>query len=145
MKKRITSGSTVSYSDTSLTTGKIYHYKVRAYRTVDGNRVYSSYSSIVSAKPLLSTPTITLSAGTKKAYVKWKKISGASGYEIYRSTSKTGSYSKVKTITSASTVSYTNSGLTSKKTYYYKVRAYRTVSGKKIYSSYSSIKNIKVK
>ena len=143
--KTITSGSTLSYTNTGLTTGKTYYYKVRAYRYVSGKKVYSSYSSIVSAKPSLSKPSLYLSAGSKKAYIKWSKISGASGYEIYRASSKNGYYSKIKTITSGKTTSYTNSKLTRKKTYYYKVRAYRYVSGKKVYSSYSSIKYVKIK
>ena len=143
--KTVTSASTLSYTNTGLTTGKTYYYKVRAYRTVNGSKVYGSYSSVVSAKPSLSKPSLYLSAGSKKAYIKWSKISGASGYEIYRASSKKGYYSKVKTITSGKTTSYTNSKLTRKKTYYYKVRAYRYVSGKKVYSSYSSVKYVKVK
>ncbi|WP_455538673.1 hypothetical protein [Terrisporobacter sp.] len=70
------------------------------------------------------------------------KISGASGYEVYRATSKSGKYSKIKTITKNSTVSYINSSLTKNKTYYYKVISYRTVSGKKIYSSYSAASKV---
>lgn len=143
--KTITSGSTVSYTDKSLATGTTYYYKVRAYRTVDKKKVYSSYSSVVSAKPVLKTPSVKLTSGSKKATIKWEKISGASGYEVYRATSKSGKYSKIKTITKNSTVSYVNSSLTKNKTYYYKVRAYRTVNGKKIYSSYSVVKSVKVK
>lgn len=143
--KSITNGSTVSYTDKSLTTGSTYYYKVRAYRTVDKKKVYSSYSSIASAKPVLKTPSVKLTSGSKKATIKWGKISGASGYEVYRATSKSGKYSKIKTITKNSTVSYVNSSLTKNKTYYYKVRAYRTVNGKKIYSSYSVAKSVKVK
>lgn len=143
--KTITSGSTVSYTDKSLATGTTYYYKVRAYRTVDKKKVYSSYSSVVSAKPVLKTPSVKLTSGSKKATIKWEKISGASGYEVYRATSKSGKYSKIKTITKNSTVSYVNSSLTKNKTYYYKVRAYRTVNGKKIYSSYSVSKSVKVK
>ena len=143
--KTITSGSTVSYTDKSLATGTTYYYKVRAYRTVDKKKVYSSYSSIASAKPVLKTPSVKLTSGSKKATIKWEKISGASGYEVYRATSKSGKYSKIKTITKNSTVSYVNSSLTKNKTYYYKVRAYRTVNGKKIYSSYSVAKSVKVK
>ena len=143
--KTITSGSTVSYTDKSLATGTTYYYKVRAYRTVDKTKVYSSYSSVVSAKPVLKTPSVKLTSGSKKATIKWEKISGASGYEVYRATSKSGKYSKIKTITKNSTVSYVNSSLTKNKTYYYKVRAYRTVNGKKIYSSYSVAKSVKVK
>ena len=143
--KTITSGSTVSYTDKSLATGTTYYYKVRAYRTVDKKKVYSSYSSVVSAKPVLKTPSVKLTSGSKKATIKWEKISGARGYEVYRATSKSGKYSKIKTITKNSTVSYVNSSLTKNKTYYYKVRAYRTVNGKKIYSSYSVAKSVKVK
>ena len=143
--KTITSGSTVSYTDKSLATGTTYYYKVRAYRTVDKKKVYSSYSSVVSAKPVLKTPSVKLTSGSKKATIKWEKISGASGYEVYRAISKSGKYSKIKTITKNSTVSYVNSSLTKNKTYYYKVRAYRTVNGKKIYSSYSVAKSVKVK
>lgn len=143
--KTVTSASTLSYTNTGLTTGKNYYYKVRAYTTINGSKVYGSYSSVVSAKPSLSKPSLYLSAGSKKAYIKWSKISGASGYEIYRASSKKGYYSKIKTITSGKTTSYTNSKLTRKKTYYYKVRAYRYVSGKKVYSSYSSVKYVKVK
>ena len=145
LKKNITSASISSYTNTSLITGKTYYYKIRAYKISNNKKIYGNFSSIVSAKPQLSTPSITLSSGSKKAYIKWKKIAGASGYEIYRATSKNGTYSKIKTITSSSTTSYTNSKLNRKKTYYYKIRAYKNVSGKKVYSSYSSVKYIKTK
>lgn len=137
--------NTLSYTHTSLKTGQTYYYKIRSYNMVNGKKVYSNYSSVVSSIPKLSTPNITLSAGSKKAYIKWKKISGASGYEIRRSPNKTGSNAKLITITKGNITSYTNSKLTSKKTYYYKVRAYRIVNGKKVYSSYSSTKYIKIK
>ncbi|MCC3866126.1 DUF5011 domain-containing protein, partial [Terrisporobacter petrolearius] len=145
LKKTVKSGSTLSYSNTGLTTGKTYYYKVRAYKVVDGKKQYGNFSQVVSSSPKLFTPSVTLSKGSKKATVKWKKISGASGYEIYRSNSKSATYSKVKSVSRGSTTSYTNRGLTSKKVYYYKIRAYRTVNGKKVYSSYSSIKYIKAK
>lgn len=56
-----------------------------------------------------------------------------------------GKYKAVSTIKKGSTVSYTNKKLTSKKTYYYKVRAYRVVNGKKVYSGYSKVKGVKIK
>ena len=59
-------------------------------------------------------------------------------------TSKSGKYTKIKTA-GKSTKSYTKSSLKKGKTYYFKVRTYKTVDGKKIYSSYSSVKSIKVK
>ena len=68
----------------------------------------------------------------------------ASGYEVYRATSLTGKYTKVKTITNNSTLSYTNKSLSRGKTYYYKVRAYRIVNGTKKYSSYSTVRGLKL-
>lgn len=139
--KTVTSGSTVSYTNGSLTAGKTYYYKVRAYKTIGTSKVYSSYSSIVSGKPVPAKPgsVKTTNAGSKKIQVTWGKVTGANGYEVYRSTSKAGSYQKVKTTTKNAAVSFTNTKLTIGKTYYYKVRAYRMVNGKKVYGSFSTI------
>lgn len=137
----INSGSILSYINSSLSTGKTYFYKVKAYRVVNSKKYYSPYSSMVSAVPVLAVPSkITLSkVSSTSIKASWYKVSEASGYELYRATSRTGTYSKVRTITSGSTISYTNTSLTRGKTYYYKVRAYKTVSGKKIYSSFTNI------
>ncbi|MDD7388888.1 MAG: fibronectin type III domain-containing protein [Lachnospiraceae bacterium] len=144
--KTVTKGSTVSYTNSKLTAGKTYYYKVRAYRTVNGKKVYGKYSSVKSAKPVPAKAVISSVKNSKsrQAAVTWKKVSGASGYVVYRATSKNGTYKAVATIKSGSTVKYTNTKLTKGKTYYYKVRAYRTVSGKKVYGSYSSVKSVKI-
>jgi hypothetical protein len=142
----ITKNSTTSYKKTELTAGKTYYFKVRAYKTINGKKSYGAYSEILTTTTKTKTPTISnVTAGSKKATVKWGKVSGATGYEVYMATSKNGKYSKITTITKNSTVSYTKTKLTKGKTYYFKVRTYRTVNGKKIYSGYSSIKNVKVK
>lgn len=78
------------------------------------------------------------------AKLSWKKVSDADGYEIYYTTAKNGTYKKLKTITKTSTVTYTKEKLTEGKTYYFKMRAYKTVDGKKIYGKYSVIKNVKI-
>ena len=144
LKKTITSGDSLSYTNTGLTTNKYYYYKVRAYRIVNDSKVYSSYSDIKSAKTALGIPTInSISPKYDRITVKWDKVDGADGYQVYRATSKTGTYTLKKTATSGYTLSYTNTGLTTGKTYYYKVRAYKTVNGSKIYSSYSDIKSAK--
>ena len=96
----------------------------------------------VKVKPSLKSPSVKLKSGKKKAIVKYNKVSGASGYKIYRSTKKSKGYKLIKTTKSRS---YTNKKLKSKKTYYYKVRAYKKVGKKTVYSSYSSIKKVKVR
>ena len=92
------------------------------------------------------TPKITKITAKKKALtLKWKKIKGVKGYKIYRSTSRNGSYSLVKTITKAKTVKWKNKKLQKKKTYYYKIVSYKIVSGRSIDSSYSAVKHKKTK
>lgn len=128
---------------TYITANKSY---VKAYRTIGGSKVYSSLSSAVSAKPNLEKPATvkTVKASSTSIKVSWSKVNEASGYELYRAPSKSGTYSKIKTLTTRSMVSYTNKSLKKKKTYYYKVRAYRLVNGKKIYSSYTSVVSYKL-
>jgi len=93
------------------------------------------------AKPVIKTKNIA----KRKAKVTWKKINGAVGYEVYRSTKKTKGFKKVKTVKSGSTVKYTSGKLKKGKTYYFKVRAYKVYKGKKIYSKYSKVKKVKIK
>lgn len=82
------------------------------------------------------------STSKKKATIRFDKVSGATHYQIYRSTSKNGKYKKVKTL-SASTRKWTDTKLKSRKKYYYKVRAYNKT--KKVYSIFTSAKGVTVK
>ena len=228
----ITKNSTLSYNNTKLTANKKYYYKVRAYKTVSGKKVYGSYSSVVSTKTAPVKPKVSISVkdynalnikvseskgsskyiidkslddkiytrlaeiDTAKTYTDselefnktyyyrikacnkdnrcsgWVKVNKkqttkvpsltlktivtkkinitvgsvnmADGYEVYRSTSKSGKYTSIKTITDINKLSFDN---TTKKgtTYYYKVRSYKVVDSKKVYSDYSGIKSIKSK
>ena len=147
--KSWTLGSTSrSLTDTGLTTGTAYYYKVRAYKTVSGINYYGSYSSLKAGVPSLSkpvTPSVSKSSKTT-VKVKWKGISGETGYQVYRATSKNGKYSKVKSVKMASS-KYPYAKIKAKKgkTYYYKVREYKKVGSKTVYSSFSSPKAYKLK
>lgn len=72
--------------------------------------------------------------------VKWKKVSGVTGYIIYQKKAS-GSYKKVDVVKGASKVSYTKKGLSAATKYTYKVKAYKSKSGKKSYSAYSKAKS----
>lgn len=148
MTVKATKNSTYSCHSKNLKTGKTYYYKVRAIsKQSDGTTYYGSYSAIVKASPTLNKTSINSlkNSSTRTAVVKWKKVSGATGYKVYRSTSKKGTYKVVKTIKSEKNVSYSNKKLTKGKTYYYKVRAYRVVDGKNVYGPYSAVKSVKIK
>lgn len=104
----------------------------------------SVYFEIVPKKSSVSSVT----AAKKSLKVKIKKVSSqATGYEIQYSTSKkfTKSTTKTKKVTSYKTTSVTIKSLKSKKTYYVRVRTYKTVGGKKYYSNWSSYKSKKTK
>ena len=131
-----------SYTNTSyIEDGNTYYYKVRA---LDANGTAGAWSSIVSvtyraaSTGTLSAPTVTGSNDSQgRPTLKWKAVSGAAKYEIYRSYSRDGSYSKYSTQTSTA---YTNSSyLTSGTTYYYKVRALGSDGS---YGPYSSVVSV---
>lgn len=131
-----------TYTVSKLKAGTNYKYAVKAYTTV-GKTVYwsASYAQISTAtKP--ATPTVKVSAGKKQAALSWNKVTGASGYVVYYSTSKNGTYKKLATVKGTS---YTAKKLATGKTYYFKVAAYKTVGKANIYGAYSTVKGVKVK
>ncbi|WP_129689904.1 InlB B-repeat-containing protein [Gottfriedia acidiceleris] len=106
-------------------------------RVTTNTTIYAKWVAIP-AKP--SNAKVT-KYGKTSAKLTWSSVSGATGYEIVKSTSKTGSY---KHLSDVKTTSYTNTGLTKGKTYYYKVRSFKIVGSKKIYSDWSSVVAIKL-
>lgn len=87
-----------------------------------------------------------LSKGKKKFIVTWAKISGVKGYQIqYSSDKKFKKNNKSVTVTKQKSTKATVKKLKSKKKYYVRVRTYKTVNGKKIYSSWSKAKSVKTK
>ena len=129
--------TSTSYTNTGLTTGTTYYYQVKAYTLVGSTKIYSAFTSAVCAKPIPATPTglTAARAGATSIKISWNAVTGATGYAIYRSTSPTSGFTYIKTVTSAS---YTNTGLTTGTTYYYKIKAYTMVGTTKVYCSTSA-------
>ena len=130
-----------SYTHDSRVSATSYYYRVKAFKYLNGMNRYSDYSSTLKATTKPLQPVVSLSS-TKTKYINLSltKISKrTTGYEIYMSTSKNGTYTLVGT---TSNKSFSKGNLTKGKTYYFKVRAYRSVDNTKIYSSYSTVKSI---
>lgn len=142
--KKVATTKNLSYKNSSLKAGTTYYYKVKAYKTVSGVKKYIGTSSAKAMITRPSTPTAKVTAGTRKATITWNKVTGASGYEVYMSTSKTGTYSRIKTVGS-SVKSITKTSLVKGKRYYFKVKAYKTINGTKVYSGTSVIASVVVK
>lgn len=131
-----------AYTDSGIDTGTTYYYAVQAYDT----SLPGDLSDCASAVPRLSATVISsLKPGKKSMTIKWKKVAGASGYAVYQSTKQKSGYKCIKTIKKAKTVQFTKKKLKSKKKYYYRVRAYRIVNGKKVWAGYSPVKSKKAK
>ncbi len=123
------SSKALSYTNSGLITGKTYYYKVRSFCGSGDTAIYADFSAAVSAIPAIAAPVLSVvPASSGSIRLTWSVQTGISGYEVYRSTQKSGTYSKIFTASDWPTAVYTNTGLTTNKTYYYKMRAF-TASG----------------
>lgn len=144
LKYRSSDTKTVTVSSSGMVTlknpGKAY-ITVTAAETKD----YRQASRTVSISSSLKNPVITLQAQKgRKVKISWNKVPGADGYSIYLYDSSKKKYTKL--ITRNSKVkSVLHKGLKAGKTNSYRIRAYRKVNGKVIYSSYSAVKKVRVK
>lgn len=117
--KKIKTTASTSYTDKKLSTGKIYYYKVFAYKDkIRGN------SAVVSAKtkPNKVSEFKAQLSGTNDVKLTWKKAGGAGSYYIFRSEDKSSGFKKIAEIKKTKT-SYLDKDLEEEKTYYYKICA----------------------
>ena len=102
--------------------------------------LYAKWTKVKVAKASL---TSAKNSKSKQILLKYKKVSGAKGYEISYSTDK--KFKKAVTKKNTAKTSYTISKLKKGKTYYVRIRAYKIDStGKKVYGKYSSVKKVKI-
>lgn len=134
--KQITKNSTLSWTDTSVSNGKKYVYKVRSYK---GSKITTNNTTKTIYRVSKPTPTVSRSSST--AITVKASNANATGFQIKYS--KNSNMSSAKTLTVAGTsLNYKITGLEKATKYYVQVRAYKTVSGTKYYSVYSDVKNV---
>lgn len=124
--------STLTYTDKKLTCGKTYYYKVKA---INGKK---SKTSKVKKVKVVPVKVKTISAASSKCgeiTVTYGKSSGASGYQLSCSPTAKGKFTVVNTSKQTSFTHSLDMGTAA----YYKIRAYKTIKGKKVYSSYSKV------
>lgn len=127
-------------SDKVLTWGKSHKIEVRAIRIVNGERKYGPKST-KAVKVTMKPAQPALSSATAKTYnsvqVKWKKVSGANGYELLRKADN-GKYKKIARVKGEKTVSYLDKKASLGVKYTYTVRAYWQSTSKIQTSSYAT-------
>lgn len=171
----ITIPSRTTDSDASSQTTTLTTFTTANQITADSKMVEGAYSianefskSLSKANTTTTTKATTTAKATKKASNKnkpkktkiksvkgkkngfkitWKKVSGVKGYQIKYSTNKYffESLTKSKNVKKAKTTSATVKNLRKGKTYFVKVRTYKIVKGKKVYSNWSKVKTVTAK
>ena len=138
---------------TSLTVKKLYAgtkytFRVVAYGKTSAGKVYDSDSyALLKTATKTKTPTlskVTASSTKGKAYVYHSDVSGETGYTVYYSTKKDSGFKKYANF-KADTTRCDITGLTSGKTYYFKVRTYIKTDSGYVYSAWSTVKSVTVK
>ena len=119
--------------------GDIYHVQAAVK---NANKTTTPVKATV--KKPSATKITSIKAGKRKATIRWKKASKATGYYVYRATSPRGKYKKVATVTGKT--SYTDKkSLKSRKNYYYKVVSIRKSGSKVVKAKASAYKRVKIK
>lgn len=119
--------------------GDIYHVQAAVK---NANKTTTPVKATV--KKPSATKITSIKAGKRKATIRWKKASKATGYYVYRATSPRGKYKKVATVTGKT--SYTDKkSLKRKKNYYYKVVSIRKSGSKVVKAKASAYKRVKIK
>lgn len=133
----LTPGQELCHTADNLYTKKTYYYRV-VVTDVDGA---AATSETLEAKPALSSPKVTKleASSSGQIDIAWSAVEGADFYRVYRSTTKTGGYKRVKTVFGTS---YTNK-VTTGVTYYYKIMPLRyNPDGKKVYGKCSTPQSV---
>ena len=114
------------YSLSSSDVGKAFYYRICSYNVVQGNKATSAWTGPVKVILNMPRPTVTAEPQNKgRINLTWTDLS-ATKYEVYRSTS---AYSGYMLLTTVTTNSYSNAGLSFGTIYYYRVRAIKLDGG----------------
>ena len=119
-----------------LTPGADYWFKVCAYTERDEKKITGDFSEPVKVHNLGTCDNFTVTGkDTNCALLRWDKVPGCTGYQVFRTVAGSGVYTWVKNATTAQVANYS---LIPGTTYYYKIRAYIDLpDGKRAYGQYT--------
>ena len=127
-----------SYTNCIAASGTEYYYKVKAAAVVNGKNVASDFSNTKSLFTTPAAPSVSITTSKGKPKLTWKAVKGADKYYIYRSTDG----KNFKYYNETDEAGYTNYSTNIGTTYYYKVRAVKTIDGNDHKSDFSAVRSI---
>ena len=127
-----------SYTNCIAASGTEYYYKVKAAAVVNGKDVASDFSNTKSLFTTPAAPSVSITTSKGKPKLTWKAVKGADNYWIYRSTDG----KNFKYYNETDEAGYTNYSTNIGTTYYYKVRAVKTIDGNDHKSDFSAVRSI---
>lgn len=131
--KLIGTTTSTKFTNSKKSSGTMYRYKVRAFNTVDGQRIEGAYSSELTTCTLPANVSFSLcSTDVDSITLNWNKVSKATGYQVEMYTNGTW-----KTLSTLSGTSYTASDLSQKTAYRFRVRAIRNYNYINYYGDYT--------
>lgn len=149
-KIKTLSSKYTSYQDKKRKSATAYYYKIRPYRNVvpSGKTkkvvFYGAYSAVHKSGTRPKKASFTMKKRGRRLKITNKKVSGCTGYRIYLKSGKKGKYKRVKQLNGSRKRTWYTKKLRKKKVYYVRIRAYKQISGKKYFGSYSKSKKIRI-
>ena len=134
-----TSNTAVSHKITGLKAGTQYKFRVRAYINDEGGRIYSVYNTTLNEATAPAAVKNFRSTITAKTAIRfnWDKNTTADGYSFEMI--KNSKWTTVATIEDGTATNYSQLKLNPGTAYRFRIRAYKVVNGKKIFSGYSYV------
>ncbi len=139
--EKIGTTTSTSYTIKKLSAGTTYQYAVKSYKSIFSTNYSCAKLSSITTTTNPAMVSFKVTPGKNKATISWSKVKGATGYIVYYKTSAKGSWKRLKVTTGTS---FTKTGLTKNKTYYFTVKAYKSLGGKNYNGSFST-KSAKIK
>ncbi len=131
-----------SFVHSGVISGKVYSYFVKAFKTVNGNKIYSQPSSTITltaGEYIASPKDFVVETEDANAILSWTKVAGAEGYIVYAY--KSGESYEFD----VSKTGYTHTGLKNGDVWHYYVKAYKTVNnGQRVYSEPTTTRTVTI-
>lgn len=140
-KAKLSDNSSVKYTVSGLTPAASYRFRIRAYKTIGVNTVYSGYTSHTTLSSPVNVSGLVCTARTYNSItLGWKRNSTATGYKLEQY--KGGKWVQIALIKSNKTTSYKVTGLTAATDYKFRIRAYKSSGSVTAHSGYTTYRTL---